>query len=468
MKPYILEMNDLNALEVFKRVQHLPYSLLLDSADEAHPDARHSFVACMPVEMIEAKNGIIVVTNAKEQKTIEDTDPFSFVQKRLQHYRLSVLQNPELPPFHGGAAGFFGYDLGRSIENLPEHSKDNPEMPDMTIGIYDQVFAWDHQTRTGMLITHSDSEQKAEVKQQHFLNLLEQKAPSFDFEGLDIEWNSNFTQERYEEQVQKIIDYIHAGDIFQANMSQRFDADLPQDFDAFAHYTSLREISPAPFAGFFNLGNIKISSSSPERFLTVRGEQVETKPIKGTRPHVEDEVLDTVYRNSLENSEKDRAENIMIVDLLRNDLSKVCRGDSVKVPKLCELESFKTVHHLVSTITAKLRQGYNALDLLRACFPGGSITGAPKIRAMEIIEELEPTRRSPYCGSLGYIGFDGNMDTNILIRTLIFQDNKVSFQVGGGIVADSNPQEEYEETLTKATGIFASFKPKTIQKQKVA
>jgi para-aminobenzoate synthetase component 1 len=280
------------------------------------------------------------------------------------------------------------------------------------------------------------------------------KAPSF-----EPEWQSNFTRPDYEATIQKTIDYIHAGDIFQANISQRFDAELPQDFDPFAHYLNLREMNAAPFATYFNLGGLILSSASPERFLTVKDGIVETKPIKGTRPHIrDDEALDTLYRNSLENSEKDRAENIMIVDLLRNDLSKSCRPDNLKVTALCALESFASVHHLVSTIQGQLRAGYDALHLLEGCFPGGSITGAPKIRAMEIIDELEPTRRGPYCGSMGYIGFDGAMDSNILIRTLVYQGNAVSFQVGGGIVADSDPAEEYDETLTKAHGLLESFK----------
>lgn len=468
MKPFTIEMNDQSAIEIFSRVQHLPYSLLLDSADEKHPNARYSFVAMMPIETIEAKDGIISMTNRKEQKSIEGKDPFAFLQKRQQHYRLSALQNPDLPPFQGGAAGFFGYDLGRNLETLPKHATNNEDMPDMSIGIYDQVFAWDHQEQKGLLVTQAINADEAHLKQEHFKKTIAQEPQHKTAEKFSPTWKENFTKAAYKKQIQKVVNFINAGDIFQANMTQKFEAELPQDFDAFAHYLHMREISPAPFASFFNLGNIKISSISPERFLTVREDLVETKPIKGTRPHVDDACLDRLHRNSLENSEKDRAENIMIVDLLRNDLSKTCRPDSVKVEKLCALETFSNVHHLVSTVTARLRQGYDGIDLLRGCFPGGSITGAPKIRAMEIIEELEPARRGPYCGSMGYIGFDGNMDMNILIRTLVYQDNTVSFQVGGGIVADSNAEEEYQETLDKAAGIFKSFEQNTDKKKKAA
>ena len=468
MTTYTFDMEDRSAIEIFSKLQNMPYSLLLDSADTKHPDSKYSFIAFMPIETIEAKNGQLVLTNAKEQKKIESSDPFAFLQKRLKFYRLSALKNDNLPPFQGGAAGFFGYDLGRSIENLPSNAKDNPDMPDMAIGIYDQVIAFDHSNNQCTLIIQSDSEETAQIKYQHFIKTLDSAAPETDFTPFEPEWKSNFSESRYKMQVKRIINYIHQGDIFQANMTQRFDAELPNNFDAFAHYLNMREISAAPFASFFNIGNIKISSSSPERFLVVNDREVQTKPIKGTRPHVDDPCMDQLHRNSLENSEKDRAENIMIVDLMRNDLSKVCNPNSVEILKLCALETFTNVHHLVSTVAAKLRHGYDALDLLRACFPGGSITGAPKIRSMEIIEELEPTRRGPYCGSMGYIGFDGTMDTNILIRTLVYQGNKVSFQVGGGVVADSNPEEEYQETLDKASGIFRSFKEDGIQKKKAA
>lgn len=273
-----------------------------------------------------------------------------------------------------------------------------------------------------------------------------------------LDWKSNFTAAEYKKAVTQTIEYIRTGDIFQANLSQRFDAELPKNFDAFAHYMLLRSINPAPFAGFMNFGELQISSASPERFLTVRGREVETRPIKGTRPRSPIPGVDRIYRNLLENSEKERAENTMIVDLMRNDLSKVCEPGSIDVARLCNIESFATVHHLVSTVRGVLGHGRKATDLLRACFPGGSITGAPKIRAMEIIEEMEQTRRGPYCGSMGYIGFNGAMDSNILIRTLVYEGQNVSLQAGGGIVADSVPQNEYQETLDKAEAMLRSFK----------
>lgn len=449
-----------DALAVFECLHHRPFSLLLDSADLAHRDAAYSFVAAFPLEVIEGKDGIYSVTNAKGTQNLKNTNPFDLVRERMRHYKMSLFSFEGGAPFQGGAAGLFGYDLARALESLPNHAKSDPQMPDMALGIYDQVFAYDHKAGKGTLYIHAREAEQADAKHAHYCKMLEQAAPapaaSQDFEP---QWQSNFSRSDYETTIQKTIDYIHAGDIFQANISQRFDAQLPEDFDSYAHYLHLREMNAAPFAAYFNLGGVIISSASPERFLTVKDGAVETKPIKGTRPHIrDDKALDTLYRNALENSEKDRAENVMIVDLLRNDLSKTCRPDTIKVSALCALESFASVHHLVSTIQGQLRAGYDALHLLEGCFPGGSITGAPKIRAMEIIDELEPTRRGAYCGSMGYIGFDGAMDSNILIRTLVYKDASVSFQVGGGIVADSKPAEEYDETLAKAHGLLESFK----------
>jgi para-aminobenzoate synthetase component 1 len=272
-----------------------------------------------------------------------------------------------------------------------------------------------------------------------------------------VEIATNFTRGRYEAAVQRVIDYIHAGDIFQANLSQRFSAALPAALEPYDLYRRLRARNPASFAAFLKLGDVTIASASPERFLRLKEGQVETRPIKGTRPRGATPEEDRALAAALCASEKDRAENVMIVDLLRNDLSRVCRDGTVEVPALCALQTLPTVFHLVSTVTAALRPGMAATDLIAACFPGGSITGAPKIRAMEIIAELEPTRRGPYCGSIGYIGFDGSMDTSITIRTYALRGRQVTFQAGGGIVADSRPAEEYEETLAKARALIGAL-----------
>ncbi len=452
----VQKLQGFEPVALFSAVYDRPYALFLDSADRKHKNAHYSFIMCDPVETICVKNGAITIRNENEIVSAAG-DVFETINQRMALYAGLAETQEGLPPFQGGAAGFFGYDLGRSLETLPATAADNPAMPDMVIGIYDQVFAHDHRSGKSWLITHSASEEEARLKQKNFLRLVEKPHPVSVYKGAALDWEANFDAWDYKDHIRKVIEYIHAGDIFQANLTQRFDAPLPPGFSPFSHYLRLREVNPAPFAAYMNAGDVVISSASPERFLTVQGDMVETRPIKGTRSRSGNPVMDEFYKQDLMNSRKDRAENTMIVDLLRNDLSRVCTPESVEVAGLCELESFARVHHLVSTVRGQLQRGKGATDLLRACFPGGSITGAPKIRAMEIIEELEPTRRGPYCGSMGYIGFDGAMDTSILIRTLVYQGGNVSFQAGGGIVADSRPDAEYEETFLKAEAIFNSF-----------
>ena len=456
MRPFVHDITGIDHLKAFLAVKHMPYSLLLDSADRKHPNSRYSFVMCNPIETIEAKGDKITVTNW-EQRLSFTGDPFTLLQSRIKSWIPNATHVPNMPPFQGGAAGLFSYDLGRSLEDLPATTKDNSTTPDMAVGIYDQVLAHDHLLKKSYIFTHARNAEEAEKKCSFLIDLFSKDVEPPLYQAQQLDWSSNFDEKSFCEQVQKTIDYIYAGDIFQANVAQRFDAQTPQGFDPYIHYLHMREVNPAPFATYMNIGDVKISSASPESFVTVRNKQVEPCQIKGTRPHGDSFIEDRNNQKDLQNSEKDNAENTMIVDLLRNDLSKVCVPESIEVTDLCKLESFASVHHLVSTIKGKLAHDKGALDLLRACFPGGSITGAPKIRAMEIIEELEPTRRAAYCGSMGYIGFDDTMDTNILIRTLTYEGNKVSLQAGGGIVADSDPQAEYQETLHKAEAIFKSF-----------
>ena len=266
---------------------------------------------------------------------------------------------------------------------------------------------------------------------------------------------STFSRESYVHAVERVREYVRAGDVFQANLSQRFEAPAPEP--PFDLYRRLRERNAAPFAAYFDFGDGVVASASPELFLRLEGDRVETRPIKGTSPRGWTPRHDSALGVALSESEKDRAENVMIVDLLRNDLSRVCRDHSVEVPELCEVERYATVHHLASTVVGRLRAGLGAVDLLRATWPGGSITGAPKVRAMEIIAELEPTRRGVYTGSLGYVSFAGAMETSIAIRTFVVKDGRALFQAGGGIVADSDPEREYEETLDKARGMVAAL-----------
>lgn len=445
MATHIQKLIQVNAAELFSALADRPYTLFLDSANRNHPDAKYSYLTFDPVEII----------------TLDDCgehDPFSYVQNRIAHWhdQLQPEHNPNLPPFQGGAAGLFGYDLARTIEKLPNTAAPSGT-PELAIGIYNKVIAFDHEQNEAWFIEHRQP--NCIPRGSGDLSEFWQTDSCFRRKNTktNIDWQTQFSPIEYQKRIARVIEYIRAGDVFQANLSQRFTATVPEDFDPAVHYLHMRKSNPAPFAGYMNLGNVKISSASPERFLKLTDGYIETKPIKGTAPRFPDQAKDAQSKNTLLASEKDRAENIMIVDLLRNDLSKVCEIESIDVPKLCALESFASVHHLVSTITGTLKQDKSALDLLRAAFPGGSITGAPKIRAMEIIEELEEEQRGPYCGSLGYIGFNGDMDTNILIRTLIYKNDTVSLNAGGGITIASDPAAEYQETLDKAAAIFESF-----------
>jgi para-aminobenzoate synthetase component 1 len=460
--------------DVARKLAHLPNLLFLDSADP-HPDhGRYSYVTADPV-------GILI-----RPAPIDSCEDI-FWDDRFDCVPIKRPDIPDLPPFIGGWAGLFGYHLGRAFERQPLPRLDDFQVPDMAVGVYDWVVSFDRLTGRAWLVSTgiipedpapheriTRAEARLDVVRDMLvygpqcwhgfvLNPISRPAtldriappnehPLPGFPGV----TSNFDRLGYEAAVRRVVEYIRGGDVYQVNLSQRLLA--PFAGSPLELYGRLRERNPAPFAGYFDLGDFAIASASPERFLklTPSGE-VETRPIKGTRPRGRTPEEDRANRNALLASAKDRAENVMIVDLLRNDLGRVCEYGSVEVSKLCELESFRTVHHLVSEVVGKLRSGMTAFDLLRAAFPGGSVTGAPKVRAMEIIAELEPTARGPYCGSLGYIGFDGSMDTNILIRTFTLGRGWAQFPVGGGIVADSDPAAEYEETLHKAAGLLRAL-----------
>ncbi|MFQ5785322.1 MAG: aminodeoxychorismate synthase component I [Alphaproteobacteria bacterium] len=441
--------------DAFAALAAEPYSLLFDSALKSERLGRYAYIAALPFETLTAKDGDIEIGDRHFEG-----DPFAVLKSELARFDAPTL--PDLPPFQGGAAGSFGYELCRHIETLPVPA-DDPGFADIALGFYDVIAAFDLMSERAWIVAtgfpEADPARRTKRAKRRAGELRERMtaAASLPTPMPQLPWRSNFSRAGYEAAVARVIDYIHAGDIFQANLSQRFHARLPAGSDPYAMYRRLGEVNAAPFAAYLNLGAVQVLSSSPERFLRLDGDTVETRPIKGTRPRGLTPAEDAAFAAALRASEKDRAENVMIVDLLRNDLSKVCRDHSVAVPELCALESYARVHHLVSTVTGRLRTGRDAVDLLRACFPGGSITGAPKVRAMEIIAEIEPTRRGPYCGAIGFIGFDGTMDTNIAIRTLALKDGVAVFQVGGGIVADSEPAAEYEETLTKAEALFACF-----------
>jgi para-aminobenzoate synthetase component 1 len=457
--------------EVAVRFAGYPFFLFLDSAAES-PTGRYSFVTAEPFATLFVRGAEVY---APAPKRYPSGNPWGALAELLAPFRTATL--PGLPPFQGGAAGLFGYGLSRHVERLAPPRRDEFGALDLAIGLYDWAYTYDHHQRRGWLIATGFPHQLEARRQVAAARLrwarlvlegparpprpmrsaelpADQLCPQFALPGLPGV-TSNFDRPGYLRAVRRAIDYIHAGDCFQVNLSQRLLA--PATLPPLEHYRLLRERNPAPFAGYFDLGDFVIASASPERFVQVSGGQVETRPIKGTRPRGATPELDRAQAEELQNSAKDRAENVMIVDLLRNDLGRACAYGSVRVEALCRLESYPTVHHLVSVVRGTLRPDKGPIDLLRAAFPGGSVTGAPKVRAMEIIAELEPTARGPYCGSLGYVGFDGSMDTSLLIRTFTIGKGWLQFPVGGGIVADSDPEAEYAETLHKAAGLLRAL-----------
>ena len=448
----------MDAVAVFDVLAHRAQCVFLDSA-RRHPElGRFSFVAADPFEVIAGN----------------DLSQLDALRGRLNQFATSTL--PQLPPLQGGAIGLLGYDMAYNFEKLPRHAYDEFDMPRLWMGLYDVVFAFDHRAEQGWLVSQGFPEtapgkrqQRAKQRAEEFLSHLRReerfialgdgKTPVLEKHQLAPQFEtphdgilSNFSRSQYLDTVARAVDYIHAGDIFQVNLSQRLMC--PAREDSVSLYKRLRDCNPAPFAGYLDLGDQQIVSASPERFMKVQDQCVETRPIKGTRPRLARAEADLFSAAELAASSKDYSENVMIVDLMRNDLSRVCRDDSVHVVQLCQLESYEHVQHLVSVIQAELRPDMSNVDLITCSFPGGSISGAPKVRAMEIIAELEPTARGAYCGCLGYLGFDGSLDMNILIRTITASHGWWRFPVGGGIVAKSDPEAEYRETWSKAEGIL--------------
>jgi para-aminobenzoate synthetase component I len=459
-----------DAANYYAAIADLPYAAWLDSGGMA----RFDILTALPHHTLDGKDGC--------------ADPFSLIRRELGE-RIAPVENV---PFAGGALGYWSYDLARQMINPPDgHEKDAGQLPCMAIGIYDWALVLDHQKKTARLVSHQrfpETEVLLVQILQHLHagghralspdsdgttshptkpaseqvvgypplagergkdSLRDAIADTFSVQG---KITSNFTRAGYAAAFARVQDYLQAGDCYQVNLAQRFSASATGD--ALPAYLKLRQLSPAPYSVYLDFPEVQILCASPERFVSVHDGLVETRPIKGTRPRDSDPVRDAKLACELSLHPKDRAENLMIVDLLRNDLGKCCIPGSVVVPQLFEVESYANVHHLVSTVQGKLAEGQDALDVLRGCFPGGSITGAPKLRAMQIIDELEPDLRGVYCGAIGYVGFDGNMDSNIVIRTLVYSRGKICCWAGGGLVADSVCDAEYQETLDKASAML--------------
>lgn len=444
-----------DSAELFEPLADEPWAVFLDSGRPGATAGRWDIIAARPNATLVTRGGL---TEFRQDDSVErsDNDPFECLRACL------TLERQTQPlPFVGGGIGYFAYDLARRLERLPELAEDGEGMPEMAVGFYDWAVLVDHLRRESWLVSAG----RHPLSAAGWKDLVElfttpprpRRREPFEVKGTLA---ANLSKAAYRERFDRIQAYIRAGDCYQVNLAQRFACQVSGD--PWLAYRALRAINPAPYAAYLSLPWAKVLSSSPERFLEVRGGQVVTRPIKGTRPRHPDLDRDAAQARELAMSAKDRAENLMIVDLLRNDLGKVCMPGSVQVPGLFEVEHFATVHHLVSTITGRLAPGQDAVALLRAAFPGGSITGAPKLRAMQIIEELEPHRRGIYCGAIGYLGYNGDMDTNIAIRTLVWSDDTLRFWAGGGIVADSDAASEYQECLDKAAamiGLLETHRP---------
>jgi para-aminobenzoate synthetase component 1 len=447
----------------FEAFASQPYSFFLDSGMDPQKLGRFSFMGCDPFLILRSSGDeITLIKDGVEEK--RRGNPFDIVGELLKTYTIDGSRAPV--PFTGGVVGYFSYDLCHFIEKLPQKAIDDLNLPECYLGFYDAIVAYDHQENKTYLVStgfpeleESKRQHRAKARLDELRNMVMLAPPPSIAKNTAVakgkKLKANFSHAGYLEAVAKAREYICAGDIFQVNLSQRLEVDIK--ISAYELYKHLRQINPAPFANYFNLNGVSIVGASPERFLKVRGDWVETRPIKGTKPRGKTPEEDKKLAESLVKSVKDHAENIMIVDLERNDIGRVCRYGTVKVKELAILETYPTVFHLTSTVVGQLKEGKSVIDLLKATFPGGSITGAPKVRAMEIIDELEPTRRSVYTGSLGYLSFSGDMDLNIVIRTFIVKDGRAYFQVGGAIVYDSEPEAEYIETLDKGRALVRAL-----------
>jgi len=461
--PLIEEIHlPLTSIEIFELLKSNPYPFFLDSGMDKNKLGRFSFLGSNPFLVFESKKSEVQLIEGNKRKTLQD-NPFNVLKDLLNKYK--VPRNKIDFPFIGGAVGYFAYDLCHHIEKLPQTACDDINIPDCILGFYDSVIIIDHLldktyiTSLGFPETDEASLVKRQkIRLEELKKKLFSKKHDYKIEtnrSAELNLKSNFSKSTYIDAIEKAKEYIAKGDIYQVNLSQRFSSKLP--IHPFELYKRLRYINPAPFAAYLDFGELKIVSASPERYLCLRKNIIHTRPIKGTRPRGANYIEDNTLMKELLDSPKDRAEHLMIVDLERNDLGRVSKFGSVKPTEFITLEKYSTVFHLVSTISGILKDDLGAVDCILNCFPGGSITGAPKIRSMEIIDELEPTQRAVYTGAIGYISFTGDMDTSIVIRTIITKNDDLYFQVGGGIVADSDPEAEYQETLDKAKALVEAL-----------
>ncbi len=454
-------------------------SIFLDSAKGTARIARYSFIAADPYLIFRLKDGEVEITDlANGQRTLSFRNPLERLDELLSVYHQKP--DPALPPFQGGSAGLFSYDFARHIERLPEHALDDLRIPEAHFFFCDTVYAFDHVLKKAWIIcapgagsTGLGYKGAADIDwaeaYEESLDKLNMGAARYDVrrDRTDVSSYSlpgfrdgdllhEMSKKQYMDIVKRAKEYIASGDIFQANLSQRISAEVGEA-DPWPIYEVLRRVNPSPFAVYADFGDYRIASSSPERLISFRSGVIETRPIAGTRPRGQDSDGDSSMRSELLLNEKERAEHIMLIDLERNDIGRVSRYGSVMVDELMTTEDYSHVIHIVSNVKGVAKEGITSLDVVRATFPGGTITGVPKVRCMEIIDELEPVRRGPYTGSMGYIGFSGDMDLNIIIRTFTIRCGRAYIQAGAGIVADSDPEREYYETMKKAEALMKTL-----------
>jgi anthranilate synthase component 1 len=446
-------------------------AFLLESAEQGQRFGRYSFLGFRPRAMLLFDGVRLQVFENGEQRDLDSSDPFSAVADYLSTYRVAPLQG--LPPFAGGAVGIFGYDLVRTVERLPEPNPDYVGTPDMALMVSDALIVFDHLRHQVTIMVNAFVDDAGEVERayeraaaliERARVLLAEPVPRPDPDVVagrserfaSVGFESNMEQAEYESAVARAKEYIHAGDAFQIVPSQRWSGPCP--VEPFSVYRGLRNVNPSPYMYYLEFEDFAVAGASPEPLVKVSGNRVESRPIAGTRPRAETPEEDLRRARELLDDEKERAEHIMLVDLARNDLGAVCEYGSVEVEDLMAVETYSHVMHIVSSVTGRLRPGLVAMDALRACLPAGTLSGAPKIRAMEIIDELEPVKRGFYGGAVGYLSYSGDLDTCIHIRTVVIKDGVAHVQAGAGVVADSDPAYEHRETLAKAEAVFSAIK----------
>ena len=453
-------------LSAYQKIGAAEYSYLLESVEGGERIARYSFLGGNPSIVFSSKGDKITVKDGKAQRTYVSKDPIEELKKLLSNYRFVKVKG--LPRFSGGLVGFFGYDMVRFIEDIPDKNPDTMDLPDSVFMLTDTILIFDHVDHKIKVVSNAhikksaasaydEAEKKIENIMARLKNPGQTKTPAVATKKgqRPLEVRSNFTKEKFEEAIIKAKRHIAAGDIIQVVLSQRLEATT--DSDPFQVYRALRSINPSPYMYHLKLGNFCLVGSSPEIMVRCEDGNVELRPIAGTRPRGSGEADDARLEKELLADPKERAEHIMLVDLGRNDIGRVCDYNTVKVSELMTIEKYSHVMHIVSDVSGCLKKGYDAFDVIRATIPAGTVTGAPKVRAMEIIDSLENTRRSTYAGSVGYFSFSGNLDCCITIRTILMKNGKAYIQAGAGIVADSVPSREYKETMSKAGALIKAL-----------